>query len=61
MLAFIFDINFDESFDILVNTDNFDLFLSTIEVEKNSEKLWKKLKEICFDQINQGVGDKNES
>ena len=38
-----FDINFDESFDILVSTDDFDLFLSTIDVDSNSEKLWKKI------------------
>ena len=55
-LAFVFDFNFNESFDILVSTDNFDLFLSIVEVMPNSEKLWKKLKEICFDQINQGIG-----
>lgn len=55
ILAFIFDINFDESFDILVSSDNFDLFLSTIEVESNSEKIWKKLRELCFDKINRGA------
>lgn len=55
MLAFIFDINFEESFDILVSTDNFDLFLSTVEVDNNSEKLWKKIREVCFDKINRGV------
>lgn len=54
-LAFLFDINFNESFDILVETDNFDLYLSTIEVMENSEKLWRKLREICFDKINRGV------
>ena len=53
----LYDINFDESFDILVNTDNFDLFLSVIEVDENSEKLWKKIREICFDKINIGIGD----
>lgn len=57
-LAFIFDINFEESYDILVSTDNFDLFLSTVKVEEDSEKLWKKLREICFDRINQGVSGK---
>lgn len=57
-LAFIFDMNFDESYDILVSTDNFDLFLSTVKVEEDSEKLWKKLREICFDRINQGVSGK---
>lgn len=60
ILAFIYDINFDESFDILVETDNFDLFLSIIEVDENSEKLWRKLREICFDKINRGVGDQSE-
>lgn len=57
ILSYIYDINFDESFDILVNTDNFDLFLSVIEVDENSEKLWKKIREICFDKINIGIGD----
>ncbi len=54
-LNFINDINFNESYDILVETDNFDLFLGVIEVNENSEKLWKKLKEISFDQINKGI------
>lgn len=54
-LSFIFDINFEESYDILVETDNFDLYLSTIDVSENSEKLWRKVKEICFDKINRGV------
>ncbi len=54
-LAFLFDINFEESFDILIETDNFDFYLSTIEVAPNSEKLWRKIREICFDTINQGV------
>lgn len=57
VLSFIFDINFNESFDILVSSDNFDLFLSVIEVDSNSEKLWKKIREICFDKINRGIGD----
>ena len=54
-LSFIYDINFNETFDILVETDNFDLFLSTVEVNEDSEKLWKKIREICFDKINRGV------
>jgi len=54
-LAYIYDINFDESFDILVNTDNFDLYLSMVEVLPDSEKLWKKIKELCFDKINRGI------
>ncbi len=56
-LSMIFDINFNESFDILVETDNFDLFLSTIEVSEDSENLFRKIKEICFDKINRGIGE----
>ncbi len=56
-LNFINDINFNESYDILVATDNFDLFLGTVQVDEHSEKLWKKVREICFDQINKGIGE----
>lgn len=57
ILALIYDINFNESFDILVETDNYDLFLSTIEVSDDSEKLFRKVKELAFDKINRGIGD----
>ena len=57
MLSFVYDINFNESFDLLVETDNFDLYLSMVEVNEDSEKLWKKLREICFDKINRGIGE----
>ena len=56
-LGFIYDIYFEESYDLLVETDNFDLYLSSINVDSNSEKLWKKLREICFDKINMGVSN----
>lgn len=55
MLAFIFDINFEESFDILVETDNFDLFLSVVEITPGSEEEWRKIREKCFDKINRGI------
>ena len=55
VLGFIYDINFNESFDILVETDNFDLYLSTVNVSEDSENLWKKVKELAFDKINRGV------
>lgn len=54
-LAFVFDFNFEESLDILVETDNFDLYLGTVKVSEDSEKLWKKVREICFDKINRGI------
>lgn len=55
MLCFIYDINFEESFDILVDTDNFDLFLSVINVKTGSEKLWKEIRKLCYDKINRGL------
>lgn len=54
-LSYIFNIYFNESFDMLVETDNFDLYLSVVEVSEDSEKLWQKIREICFDKINRGV------
>ena len=42
-LAFINDFNYNESLDILVETDNFGLYLSTIEVSKDNEELFKEL------------------
>lgn len=54
-MAFVFDFNFEESLDILVETDNFDLYLGTVKVSEDSEKLWKKVREICFDKINKGI------
>lgn len=59
MLAFLFDINFEESFDILVDTDNFNLFLSVVDVVPGSYDAWKELKKVCFDKINRGL-DKKE-
>ena len=38
-----------------MTTDNFDLFLSTVIVDSDSEELWKELKTLCFDKINRGI------
>ena len=35
-LGFTYDIYFEESYDLLVETDNFDLFLGSIDVDQNS-------------------------
>ena len=44
---------------MLSKQNNFDLYLSVVEVSEDMEKLWKKLRELCFDKINRGV-DINE-
>ena len=56
-LSMVFDINYEEAYDLLVSTDNFDLFLSMVNVSEDSENLFRKVKEICFDKINRGMGD----
>ena len=42
-----------------VETDNFDLFLSVVEITPGSEEEWRKIREKCFDKINRGI-DKKE-
>jgi len=54
-LAFVYDIYFNEGFDILAETDNFELYLSIINVDSGSQKLFNKLKEMCIKKINEGV------
>ena len=54
-LAFVYDYNYNESLDILVETDNFGLFLSTIDVSKENETLFKELVNKCYKKINDGV------
>ena len=53
--ALLNDYNYDESLDILVETDNFGLFLSTVEVSKENEELFKELVNKCYKKINDGV------
>ena len=56
-ISFVFDINFNESYDILAATDNFELFLGTVQVNDSSEKEWNEIKKISIDQINEGTGE----
>jgi putative nucleotidyltransferase with HDIG domain len=49
-LAFINDINFDESIEILRESDNLGLFISNIDIE-NDEETFNKLKDYCYKKI----------
>lgn len=53
-LAFLFDINFKESYAILKETGNFDVFLSSVFVEENSKELWGELVKECYQVIEKG-------
>ncbi len=54
-LSFLYDINFEESFDILDETDNLHLFISVVNVDNGSEKLWKKITDICYEKLREGI------
>ena len=43
-LAFVYDINFIESMELLKDTDNLDLYLSVVEVDKNLEEEFESIK-----------------
>ena len=54
-LAFLNDYNFNESLDLLVETDNFGLYLSTIDVKEEAYPLFSELRTKCYELINKGV------
>lgn len=43
-LAFVYDINFKESFELLLDTDNLELFFSVVEVDKALESEFESVK-----------------
>jgi len=47
VLAFLFDINFKESYEILAITKNFEDFLNVVEVKEESKTDWQRLKKYC--------------
>ena len=57
MMSFLYDYYFDESLDILVETDNLGLYLSTVEVSEENEELFKNLVGQCYKKINDGVNN----
>ena len=48
LFSFLFNYYFDESLEILKETDNFGLYISTIEVSEEQEKLFNKIKNDCY-------------
>lgn len=55
MMAYVYDFNYDESFDMLVETDNFGFWLSNIEVKPKAEEEFRKLVGQCYQKIERGV------
>ena len=57
-LAFVFDINFKESFEILKDSDNLGFYISCIDVSKENEELFNKMVEKCYEIS--GIGESYE-
>ena len=55
--GYLFDLYYEESFDLLFEEDSFNLYLSCIEVPKEAEESFKEYKKICLDKIERGVLD----
>ena len=55
MMAYVYDFNYDESFDMLVETDNFGFWLSNIDVKPKAEDAFRKLVGLCYQKIERGV------
>ncbi len=59
-LAFVNDINFKESYDILKESDNFGLYISMVEVSKDNEELFNKITDYCNKIIEENISHKYE-
>ena len=54
MLAFIYDINFDESFEILRESENFNFFICSIRVDDKYKELFNKIISKCLEITRMG-------
>lgn len=54
-LAYLFDINFKESYELLKETKNLELYLSMASTDKSYEKEFKEMKSILRDYLTQKI------
>ena len=50
-LAFFNDIYFKETYDMIIETDNLGFYLSNVEVSKENEELFNKLRNRCYEIV----------
>ena len=50
-LAFLNNIYFKETFDMIIETDNLGFYLSSVEVSKENEELFNKIRNRCYDIV----------
>ena len=51
VLAFLNDINFKETFDMIIETDNLGFYLSSVEVSKDQEELFNEIRNKCYEIV----------
>lgn len=55
LLAFLFDFSYEESFDLLVETDYLGMFIGCVDVDTKAEELWKEIRHIIYDKVERGI------
>lgn len=56
-IAYVFDINFKESYELLNETDNLELFLSVIEVENGYEEEFESIKKEVRNYLEERISE----
>lgn len=54
-LAFLNDFNYEESFDLLQETDYLGIYLGSIEIKENQEELWNQIKRKVYEKLDGGI------
>ena len=54
-LAYVFDIQFKESYELLKETDNLELYFSVVEVQKGKENEWEEIKKELRNYIEERI------
>lgn len=58
-IAYVFDIHFHESYELLKETDNLELYLSAIEVKKEVEEEYEKIKKEVRNYLEERISEWN--
>lgn len=54
-LAFLFDFNYEESYDLLVEKDYLGIFLGAIDVSPKQEEFYRNIRQRIYEKVERGV------
>lgn len=54
-LAFLFDFNYEENYDLLVEKDYLGIFLGSIDVSPEQEEFYRNIRQIIYSKVERGV------